>query len=105
MKKKVALFYDENTENGRMILKFLKPFDKRKSDIVGRLILNWIAEHGATVPVEWLEKGGDYTVTGYQGGSMQDRAKQTETVMQQEQKEDLPHDKELVRAGLAAFMG
>ena len=71
MKKKVALFYDENTENGRMILKFLKPFDKRKSDIVGRLILT----------------------------------RQMETVMQQEQKEDLPHDKELVRAGLAAFMG
>lgn len=105
MKKKVALFYDENTENGRVILKFLKPFDKRKSDIVGRLILSWIAEHGATVPVEWLEKNGNYTVTGYLGENTKEQAKPMETVMQQEQKEDLPHDKELVRAGLAAFMG
>lgn len=56
MKKKVALFYDQNTESGRMILDFLTPFDKRKSDIVGQLILKWISENGATVPVEWLGK-------------------------------------------------
>lgn len=55
-KKKIALFYDEGTESGRKILEFLMPFDKRKSDIVGELILLWIAEHGTNVPVQWLDR-------------------------------------------------
>lgn len=55
-KKKVALFYDENTESGKQILDFLTPFAKRKSDIVGELILFWISEHGTTVPVQWLDR-------------------------------------------------
>lgn len=55
-KKKIALFYDEDTESGRKILEFLMPFDKRKSDIVGELILLWIAEHGTNVPVQWLDR-------------------------------------------------
>lgn len=55
-KKKIALFYDEDTEKGRQILEFLMPFDKRKSDIVGELILLWIAEHGTNVPVQWLDR-------------------------------------------------
>ena len=52
-KRKIALFYDEGTESGKQILEFLMPFDKRKSDIVGELILLWIAEHGTNVPVQW----------------------------------------------------
>lgn len=32
------------------------PFDKRKSDIVGELILLWIADHGTNVPVQWLDR-------------------------------------------------
>lgn len=55
-KKKIALFYDEGTESGKQILQFLMPFDKRKSDIVGELILLWIAEHGTNVPVQWLDR-------------------------------------------------
>lgn len=55
-KKKIALFYDEGTESGRKILEFLMPFDKRKSDIVGELILLWIADHGTNVPVQWLDR-------------------------------------------------
>lgn len=55
-KRKIALFYDESTESGRQILEFLTPFDKRKSDIVGELILLWIDEHGTNVPVQWLDR-------------------------------------------------
>lgn len=33
-KRKIALFYDEQTESGQQILDFLTPFAKRKSDIV-----------------------------------------------------------------------
>lgn len=55
-KKKIALFYDTDTESGRMILEFLAPFAKRKSDIVGELILLWIAEHGTNVPIQWLDR-------------------------------------------------
>lgn len=55
-KKKIALFYDTDTENGKQIMEFLTPFAKRKSDIVGELILLWIAEHGPNVPVQWLDR-------------------------------------------------
>ncbi len=55
-KKKIALFYDDSSESGKQILAFLRPFDKRKSDIVGELILMWIAEHGTNVPVQWLDR-------------------------------------------------
>ena len=55
-KRKIALFYDEQTESGKQILDFLTPFAKRKSDIVGELILLWIAEHGTNVPVQWLDR-------------------------------------------------
>lgn len=41
-KRKIALFYDEQTESGKQILDFLTPFAKRKSDIVGELINPWI---------------------------------------------------------------
>lgn len=56
VKRKIALFYDEQTESGKQILDFLIPFAKRKSDIVGELILLWIAEHGTNVPVQWLDR-------------------------------------------------
>lgn len=60
-KKKIALFYDADTESGKQILEFLTPFAKRKSDIVGHLILLWIAEHGSNVPVQWLDRSrSDY---------------------------------------------
>lgn len=60
-KKKIALFYDADTESGKLILEFLTPFAKRKSDIVGHLILLWIAEHGSNVPVQWLDRSrSDY---------------------------------------------
>lgn len=55
-KKKIALFYDMDTESGKQIMEFLTPFAKRKSDIVGELILLWIAEHGSNVPVQWLNR-------------------------------------------------
>lgn len=55
-KKKIALFYDTDTESGKQIMEFLTPFAKRKSDIVGELILLWIAEHGPNVPVQWLNR-------------------------------------------------
>ncbi|MDD7177081.1 MAG: hypothetical protein SPG09_10740 [Lachnospiraceae bacterium] len=55
-KKKIALFYDTDTESGKQVMDFLTPFAKRKSDIVGELILLWIAEHGPNVPVQWLDR-------------------------------------------------
>lgn len=55
-KRKIALFFDEDTEDGKQILEFLTPFSKRKSDIVGELILLWISEHGTNVPVQWLDR-------------------------------------------------
>lgn len=110
MKKKVALFYDENTESGRIVLSFLKPFEKRKSDIVGRLILNWIAEHGATVPVEWLTRGeGDiyHYVVPAEHPKEERRAgeKPVDAGKAQAQGADASHDVNLIRAGLASFMG
>ena len=55
-KRKIALFFDEDTEDGKQILEFLTPFSKRKSDIVGELVLLWISEHGTNVPVQWLDR-------------------------------------------------
>lgn len=118
MKKKIALFYDADTESGRMILDFLNPFDKRKSDIVGRLILNWIGEHGAAVPVEWLSRKGEISgeippaarvrktdappPQGEAAGKSRDAVAggtaEAESRVQ-------PHDVDLIRAGLASFMG
>ena len=42
--------------DGKQILEFLTPFSKRKSDIVGELVLLWISEHGTNVPVQWLDR-------------------------------------------------
>lgn len=117
MKKKIALFYDADTESGKMILDFLGPFEKRKSDIVGRLVLNWIGEHGASVPVEWLSRNGEMNgkvplsvgkgkpeVSGQEqavegcGDVGSGRTAETGGDMQ-------GHDVDLIRAGLASFMG
>lgn len=134
MKKKVALFYDQNTESGRMILDFLTPFDKRKSDIVGQLILKWISENGASVPVEWLgkrsgelnldlslpvrpscqtERPGKMAGAALQGagverkaaGGTEERADIRETMKEDDRAGEAPHDKGLVLAGLSSFMG
>ena len=124
-KKKIALFYDESTESGKQILEFLTPFDKRKSDIVGELILLWIAEHGTNVPVQWLnrKKGELGTVKpSFPNKSFETKQtavvhepsvitdaleKQTEEVSETV-KEDKPpkieHDVSLIKAGLASFM-
>lgn len=124
-KKKIALFYDENTESGKQILDFLTPFDKRKSDIVGELILLWIAEHGTNVPVQWLNRRkGELgaikpcfpnksfeekqaTVVHKSGVITDASDKQSEEVIEAV-KEDKPpeieHDVSLIKAGLASFM-
>ena len=124
-KKKIALFYDENTESGKQILEFLIPFDKRKSDIVGELILLWIAEYGMNVPVQWLNrrKGEQRTVKPSfpnksfekkQTAVMQETdvitdasEKQTEEVIETVKEDKFPkieHDVSLIKAGLASFM-
>lgn len=131
-KKKIALFYDESTESGKQILDFLAPFARRKSDIVGELILLWIAEHGTNVPVQWLDRtrGELGTVKPYfpqgasvaiveeekQGfsGSESDGAEDFREAMEtsKERKEaaeqkapgEAAHDVSLIRAGLASFM-
>lgn len=120
-KKKVALFYDENTENGKQILDFLKPFAKRKSDIVGGMILLWISEHGTTVPIQWLARNreeGDKGKPHFGFGGVR-KEKQDVTVMQAEeagtvkrQEADTPlpgepaeeQDVSLIKAGLASLM-
>ncbi len=117
MKKKIALFYNTDTESGKMILDFLSPFEKRKSDIVGRLILKWIEEHGANVPVEWLSRNGDMRgelslpiKAGGQESPCQtakveeNRESRVEKVTESGRKEQ-SHDADLIRAGLASFMG
>lgn len=117
-KKKVALFYDENTENGKQILDFLTPFAKRKSDIVGELILFWISEHGTTVPVQWLDRSRAELGTAKPvfGIGAARKEKQDSTVKQAEdrgaaQKEAFEpgdsreeQDVSLIKAGLASLM-
>ena len=130
-KKKIALFYDEGTESGKQILEFLMPFDKRKSDIVGELILLWIAEHGTNVPVQWLDRkrntgavelrfpkrvsavgseagikaGGakaGFPIKGHEKQS--GRAPKAEADIGQEKTEEEVQDISMIKAGLAAFM-
>lgn len=130
-KKKIALFYDEDTEKGKQILEFLMPFDKRKSDIVGELILLWIAEHGTNVPVQWLDRkretgagelrfperdsvvgseagikaGGakaGFPIKGYEKHNS--KARKTEADPGQEKTEEEVQDISMIKAGLAAFM-
>lgn len=123
-KKKIALFYDESTESGKQILEFLTPFDKRKSDIVGELILLWIAEYGMNVPVQWLnrKKGEPGAVKpGFPKATLQGKqedmkastvlSEETETqnvVVSDLAEEDKPmeaeHDVSLIKAGLASFL-
>ena len=124
-KKKIALFYDESTESGKQILEFLTPFDKRKSDIVGELILLWIAEHGTNVPVQWLnrKKGELGTVKpSFPNKSFEKKQtavvqepsvitdaseKQTEEVsetVKEDKPPEIEHDVSLIKAGLASFM-
>lgn len=120
-KKKVALFYDENTESGKQILDFLKPFAKRKSDIVGEMILLWIFEHGTTVPIQWLDRSraeGDNPKPHFGfGGARKEKpeaaAKQAEDPGAAKQPEtDAPltgepaeeKDVSLIKAGLASLM-
>ena len=123
-KKKIALFYDESTESGKQILEFLTPFDKRKSDIVGELILLWIAEYGMNVPVQWLnrKKGEPGAVKpGFPKAALQGKqedmkastvlSEETETqnvVVSDLAEEDKPmeaeHDVSLIKAGLASFL-
>ena len=118
-KKKVALFYDENTESGKQILDFLTPFAKRKSDIVGEMILFWISEHGTTVPVQWLDRSRAELGTAKPvfGIGVTRKEKQESTVKQAEdrgasaQKEasapgDIGEEQDvsLIKAGLASLM-
>lgn len=116
-KKKVALFYDTSTEAGKKIMDFLTPFAKRKSDIVGELILLWIDEHGATVPVEWVapRKAGELvrenrSTVSFQMGETKRKAipkerKTTEyTTVSEDEATENKHDKSMIKAGLASFM-
>ena len=131
-KRKIALFYDEGTESGKQILEFLMPFDKRKSDIVGELILLWIAEHGTNVPVQWLDRKREtgavelrfpervsaveseagikagagakagFPIKGYEKQS--GRVQKAEADIGHEKSEEEVQDISMIKAGLAAFM-
>lgn len=123
-KKKIALFYDESTESGKQILEFLTPFDKRKSDIVGELILLWIAEYGMNVPVQWLnrKKGTTRAVKpGFPKAALQGKLEamkasaaaveeiETQDVVEADMAEEgkpmeIEHDVSLIKAGLASFL-
>lgn len=128
-KKKIALFYDESTESGKQILEFLTPFDKRKSDIVGELILLWIAEHGTNVPVQWLnrKKGElgavkpsfpvrvpavhleekEQEVSGFAGAVQNTSESSVSEITKdsvEEKSQEMTHDVSLIKAGLASFM-
>ncbi len=123
-KKKIALFYDESTESGKQILEFLTPFDKRKSDIVGELILLWIAEYGMNVPVQWLnrKKGEAVAVKpGFPKAALQGKqedlkassvvSEETEIqnvaaadVTEEDKPMETEHDVSLIKAGLASFL-
>ena len=123
-KKKIALFYDESTESGKQILEFLTPFDKRKSDIVGELILLWITEYGMNVPVQWLnrKKGEPVAVKpGFPKVALQGKqedlkassvvSEETETqnvmaadVEEEDKPMEIEHDVSLIKAGLASFL-
>ena len=121
-KRKIALFYDEETESGKQILEFLAPFAKRKSDIVGQLILLWIDEHGTNVPVQWLErskgelenKKPSFPQTEFEAQAKSD-SKAGMTVDVEDTKpqgafitsgeRSQNHDVSLIRSGLASFMG
>lgn len=113
-KRKIALFYDEQTESGKQILDFLTPFAKRKSDIVGELILLWIAEHGTNVPVQWLDRrkgelGGalPYFPKEKKESSVSENIKQEVSVPKESIQEKAPeatHDVSMIKAGLASFM-
>lgn len=116
-KKKVALFYDTSTEAGKKIMDFLTPFAKRKSDIVGELILLWIDEHGATVPVEWVapRKAGELmrenrSTVSFQTGETKSKASHAETkemvyaTVSDGEAVEKKHDKSMIKAGLASFM-
>lgn len=117
MKKKIALFYDADTESGKVILDFLSPFDKRKSDIVGRLVLNWIEEHGASVPVEWLSRKGEMSgkISLVPGRKKPEASRQEQAAEEsrdagkgmavEAEREMQGHDVDLIRVGLASFMG
>ena len=120
-KRKIALFYDESTESGRQILEFLTPFDKRKSDIVGELILLWIDEHGTNVPVQWLDrKKGELGAVKpslpkrtieEKSVAASNKSVDTSVTQQNETEENkikVPsepeHDVSLIKAGLASFL-
>ena len=120
-KRKIALFYDESTESGRKILEFLIPFDKRKSDIVGELILLWIEEHGTNVPVQWLnrKKGELGTEKPYfpkrdmeENSAVISKKSSKASITQQDKTEEdktkmpleIEHDVSLIKAGLASFL-
>ena len=121
-KRKIALFYDEETESGKQILEFLAPFAKRKSDIVGQLILLWIDEHGTNVPVHWLERSKgelenrkSFFPQRESGAQAKSDSKAGMTVDVEDTKpqgafitsEERPqnHDVSFIRSGLASFMG
>lgn len=113
-KRKIALFYDEQTESGKQIWDFLTPFAKRKSDIVGELILLWIAEHGTNVPVQWLDRrkgelGGalPYFPKEKTESSVSENIKQEVSAPKEAMQEKAPeatHDVSMIKAGLASFM-
>ena len=92
----------------------LAPFAKRKSDIVGELILLWIAEHGTNVPVQWLDRrkgelGGalPYFPKEKRVSSVSENIKQEVSAPKEAMQEKAPeatHDVSMIKAGLASFM-
>ena len=120
-KKKIALFYDTDTESGKQVMEFLTPFAKRKSDIVGELILLWIAEHGPNVPVQWLNrrKGELGAVkpcfpkavssTDHDAQDVSERKDREDGMSQdvddvRKQEDKAEPDAALIKAGLASFL-
>ena len=120
-KKKIALFYDTDTESGKQVMEFLTPFAKRKSDIVGELILLWIAEHGPNVPVQWLnrrkgELGASQpcfpkavSSTDHDAQDVSERKDREDGISQdvddvRKQEDKAEPDAALIKAGLASFL-
>ena len=112
MKKKVALFFDPDTEGGGQVLGFLGPFGKRKSEIVGQLILLWISDFGEVVPVEWLSQksGGELSfirpkLLDRKLPHPSPREGDAGSAAHLVHREEAAYDKDLIQAGLSSFLG
>ena len=88
------------------------PFDKRKSDIVGELILLWIAEHGTNVPVQWLDrKRGEpgqvrpcFPVKSVEAEKENNVTNPAPQKTEAAESPEAVRDESLIKAGLASFM-